>query len=74
MKLHAVFLVQVPHDFDFLDQTLLTLVLAVGSFLGECFNSIGNFVLQFFGQVNRCEVTLTYLLDRLELFVKSSLV
>ena len=74
MESHRVLVVQVPHDFDFLDQALLSLVLAVGGFLGECLDSIRDFIFKFFGQVDGREVALADFLDGLELLVEASLV
>lgn len=74
MQSHRVLVVQVSHDFYLLDQAFLSLVLAVGGFLGECLDSIGDFIFELLGQVDRCEVTLADLLDGLELLVESPLV
>ena len=74
MEPHGVLVVQVPHDFDFLDQALLPLVLAVGGLLGECLDSIGDFIFKFFGQIDGGEVALADFLDGLELLVEASLV
>jgi hypothetical protein len=36
MKLHTVFVAQVSHDLDLLDEALFSLVLTVGCFFGKC--------------------------------------
>jgi len=74
MEPHGVLVVQVPHDFDFLDQALLPLVLAVGGLLGECLDGIGDFIFKFFGQIDGGKVALADFLDGLELLVEASLV
>ena len=71
---HGVLVVEVPHDFDFLDQALLSLVLAVGSFLREGLDSVGHFVFELLRQIDRGEVALADFLDRLELLVETPLV
>jgi hypothetical protein len=49
---HGVLMVEVSHDFDFLDQALLSFILTVGGFLGECFDSIRDFIFKFFGKID----------------------
>ena len=63
-----------PHNFDFLDQTFLALVLTICCLFGEGLDSIGCFVLEFFSQINRSEVSLTDFFDRFELLVETALV
>ena len=49
---HTVLVVEVSHDFNFLDEALLSLVLTVGGFLGECLDSIGDFIFKLFGEID----------------------
>jgi hypothetical protein len=74
VQLHAVFLVEGPHDFDFLDETLLALVLTVSSFLGKGLDGKAAADFQLLSQVHRREVALPDFLLGLELFVEASLI
>ena len=74
MKLHAVFMVEAPHDFNLLDKTLLALVLRVGSFFGKRLYCKIFASLNFFSEVDRREVALSDLLFGLELLMKPTLI
>lgn len=62
------------HDFDFLDQTLLSFFFAVCGFFGEGLDSVSVFILMFFNKINRGEVALSDFIKSFELLMESSLV
>jgi hypothetical protein len=44
--------VELPHDLDFLDETLFSIFLAVGGFFGEGFDGVVEMVVEFFNEVD----------------------
>lgn len=62
------------HDFDFLDQTLFSFFFTVSGFFGKGLNSVSVFILVFFNEINRSEVSLSNFIESLELLMESSLV
>ena len=71
---HVVWMSQVPHDFDFLDQALFSFLLAVSSLFRKSFHCVPGLIFMLFDQIDRCEVSLSDFVKGLELFVKSSLI
>lgn len=67
-------MVELPHDLDFLDETLFSIFLAVGGFFGEGFDGVVEMVVKFFNEVDRGEVAFTDFFDGFELFVEAFLV
>ena len=67
-------MVELPHDLDFLDETLFSIFLAVGGFFGEGFDGVVEMVVEFLNEVDRCEVAFTDFFDWFELFVEAFLV
>lgn len=74
MEAHAVGMVEGPHDFYFLNEALLSLVLAVGGFLGESLDCIVATRFDLLGEVHRGEIALTDFLLGLELLVEAPLI
>ena len=66
--------VEIAHDLDFPQQTLLAVLLAVGCLLGKRLHCIFPAVLELLSEVDGGEVALAYLLDGLELLVEAELV
>lgn len=67
-------MIEISHDFYLFYKTLLSLVLTIGSLLGEGLHCVVLSVFDFFSEVNRSEVTLTDFLLGLELLMKTPLV
>ena len=65
---------EMSHDFDFLDQTLFSFFFTVSGFFGQGLNSVSVFILVFFNEINRSEVSLSNFIESLELLMESSLV
>lgn len=74
MKFHAVFVIEVAHDFNFFDEAFFAFVFAVGCFFGEGFDGKASSSLYFFSEVDRGEVPFSYFLFGFELFVEAALV
>ncbi len=62
------------HNLNFLDQALLSFFFTVCSLFGEGLNCIPVFILVFFDQIHRSEVSLSDFIESLELFMESSLI
>lgn len=73
-ELHAVFVIEVSHYLYLLNEALLSLLLTVGGLFGEGLDGIVLAFLKFLCQVDRGEITLPYLLLRLEQLMEASLV
>lgn len=74
MQFHAVLVIEVPHDFNLLDEAFLSLILTVGCFFGKGLNSIVPSTFQLLSKVNRGKITLPDFLLGFELFMEASLV
>jgi hypothetical protein len=66
--------VKFPHDLNLVNEGLLSFLLAESALFGKSLNSIFFIVLMFDHQVNRGEIPLSYLFNRFEKLMKSSLV
>lgn len=73
-KFHDVFVVELPHELDLIDQGLLALVFSVSCLLGKCLDSKSFFIFQPNSQINGRKVTLSDLFDRFEELVEASLI
>lgn len=51
-KPHVVWMAEVSHDFNFLNETLLALFFRVSGFFGKGLNSVSVFILMFFDKIN----------------------
>lgn len=67
-------MVELPHDLDFLDETLFSIFFTVGGFLGEGFDCKVLMVIKFLDKVDRGKVSFSDLFDGFELLVKSFLI
>lgn len=67
-------MVKLSHDFNFLDQALLAIFLAVSSLFGEGLDCVVLVVVKFLDKIHRSEVTFSDFLDRFELLMESFLV
>ncbi len=74
VEFHGVFVVELPHDLDFLDEALFSIFLAVGGFFGESFDGVIQMVVKFFNEVDWGKVAFADFLDRFELLVEAFLV
>ncbi len=74
VEFHSAFVIKTSHDLDLFYQALFSILFAIGSLFRKCLNSIVCIIFQFLSQINRSKITLTNLLDRFELLMKSSLI
>jgi hypothetical protein len=49
---HVVGMAEMPHDLNFLNETLLALFFRVSGFFGKGLNSVPVFILMFFDKIN----------------------
>jgi hypothetical protein len=74
VKLHAVLVIQVPHDFDFLDEAFLSVFLAECCLLGKGLDSTFLLSIVPLGKIDGGKVAFANFLDRLEVLMKTSLI
>ena len=74
MESHAIFMVECSHYLDLFDQTLLSFIFTVCCFFRKGFYSKAFAAFYFFSEIHWCEISFTYFLLWLELFVESSLI
>lgn len=67
-------MVELPHDLNLLNKTLLSILFTVGSLFGEGFDSVILMIVKFFYQVDRGEISFSYFFDRFKLFMEAFLV
>lgn len=67
-------MIELPHDLNLLNKTLLSILFTVGSFFGEGFDSVILMIVKFFYQVDRGEISFSYFFDRFKLFMEAFLV
>lgn len=56
-------MIESAHDFDFFNQTLFSILFAVGTLFWKCFHRILLFILDFLHEINRGEVSFPNFLD-----------
>lgn len=61
-------------DLNFIDQRLFSVLFLVGAFLGKGLDCVLFLVFVLYDQVDRCEISFSYFLDRLEQFMEAALV
>jgi hypothetical protein len=66
--------IELPHNFDFFDKTLLSIFFTVGGLFGESFNCEMLMIIEFFYQVDRGEISLSNFFDGFELLMEAFLV
>lgn len=67
-------MVELPHDLNLLNKTLLSILFTVGSFFGEGFDSVILMIVKFFYQVDRGEISFSNFFDWFKLFMEAFLV
>lgn len=67
-------MIELPHDLNLLNKTLLSILFTVGSLFGEGFDSVILMIVKFFYQVDRGEISFSYFFDRFKLFMEAFLV
>ena len=71
---HQILVTKFPHDFYLFDEGFLPIFLTVCCFFWEGFDCVFLSILMLVDQIDWCEIPFPDFLDRLEQFVKSSLV
>lgn len=67
-------MVELPHDLNLLNKTLLSILFTVGSLFGEGFDSVILMIVKFFYQVDRGEISFSNFFDWFKLFMEAFLV
>ena len=67
-------MVELPHDLNLLNKTLLSILFTVGSLFGEGFDSVILMIVEFFYQVDRGEISFSNFFDWFKLFMEAFLV
>ena len=74
VKFHQVFLIKVSHDFDLIDQRLLTFLFTESSFFWKGFNGIFLAIFMPDNQINWGKAAFANFFDGLKEFMEASLI
>lgn len=74
VQFHCIFVIELSHNLNFLDEALLSIFFTISGLFGESFDSIKSVVLNFFYQVDRSKVSFPNFFYGFKLLVETFLI